>query len=373
MRSEPSVRLADGRSSADRGPSSGDGSSVTTLAIDIGATSTRLAIVRDGSIVARIASLTASFVGSDGSVVDALVAAALDLAGEAGGPAVQAVGVGLAAFVDGSGDVLQAREFGIPRGPAVRDALADAFGVPVAVDNDANLAALAEQRLGAAKGRDTVAVITLGTNIGLGLLIDGHIHRGAHGAAGEAGLLLVPVRDVAETNGRRRVVDAGRLGRASSAAPAGYAHIEELVGGGALAASAANGDVSDGTPGGASDGTPATSRVLSQRAPAGPAADLLAGRAIEGWALLIADLSVLLDPELVVLTGGLAQDAAHLLEPLRRRVAELAPLPAEIRLGSVGPDAELLGADLLARSALVQRAVGHARAGLSAQSRGGDR
>ena len=363
MRTEP-LAPAPGRT----GQRAGD--TETTLAIDVGATRTRLAIVRDGAIAARVTSPTAALVGPDGWVTSALAAAALDLAREAGGHPVQAIGIGLAAFVAETGSVLQPRAFGIPGGTAVRDALADAFGVPVSLDNDANLAALAEARLGVAVGRGTVAVITLGTNIGLGLLIDGRIHRGAHGAAGEAGLLLVPAQDVAGGAGGRRVVDAGSLGRATSEAPSGYAHIEELVGGGALAAAGTN----DRTGGGAPAGAPTTPyRVLTRGAHGGPLSESLAERAVEGWALLMADLCMLLDPELVVLTGGLAQDADYLLEPLRRRVAELAPLPAEIRLGSVGPDAELLGADLVARSALVPRAVGHARAGLSAQSRGGDR
>ena len=370
MRTEP-LAPAPGRA-GDRG-----GDPEATLAIDIGATRTRLAIVRDGAIGARVTSPTAALVGPDGWVTSALAAAALDLAREAGGDPVQAVGIGLAASVAETGIVLQPRAFGIPSGTAVRDALADAFGVPVALDNDANLAALAESRLGVAVGRGTVAVITLGTNIGLGLLIDGRIHRGAHGAAGEAGLLLVPAQDVTGGAGGRRVVDAGSLGRATSEAPAGYAHIEELVGGGALAAAGtndgANDRANDGTRGGAPGAPTTPHHVLTRDASGGSLSESLAERAVEGWALLIADLCMLLDPELVVLTGGLAQDADYLLEPLRRRVAELAPLPAEIRLGSVGPDAELLGADLVARSALVPRAVGHARAGLSAQSRGGDR
>ena len=82
--------------------------------------------------------------------------------------------------------------------------------------------------------------------------------------------------------------------------------------------------------------------------------------------MAIADLAVLLDPGVVILTGGVASDAAPLLNVLERRVAELAGFQVEIRLGSLGPDAELLGADLLAIAA------GHdARAGLSAQTAGG--
>jgi glucokinase len=198
-------------------------------------------------------------------------------------------------------------------------------------------------------------VLTIGTNIGLGLVLDGRVVRGAHGAAGEVGLLLVPTDDgPATTAGEGRLADAGRFGRVRSAAPAGYAFIEELIGGAALAAAS-----STGTSAGLSLGDPAV--------------DPIAARAIEGWALVIADLGVVLDLDRVVLTGRVAASAAHLIDRLRTRVAELVALPPEIRLGALGPDAELLGADLLARAALASRDRQDARAGLSAQRRGGDR
>jgi hypothetical protein len=79
----------------------------------------------------------------------------------------------------------------------------------------------------------------------------------------------------------------------------------------------------------------------------------------------------MVDPAVVVLTGGVATDAAPLLDALQRRVAELAGFPTEIRLGSLGPDAELLGADLLARASIDGGMADDARAGLSAQSAGG--
>src|SRR5204862_4944606 len=89
-----------------------------------------------------------------------------------------------------------------PAGGVLRDELATAFEVPVAVNNDANLAALAEHQLGAAKGHESAAVITLGSNIGLGVIVGGEIVRGAHGSAGEAGLILLTATSTdAETNG----------------------------------------------------------------------------------------------------------------------------------------------------------------------------
>lgn len=343
-------------------PADAGGATLTTLSVDVGGTHARLALVRDGLIVARDTRRTTDLAGSDHDVTTDLVDAACALAERAvarSEPYPAAVGVSLAAAVDFAGSVLQPREFGIPAGTRVRDAFAAAFGVPVPVDNDANLAALAEARFGAARGCRSVAVITIGTNIGLGLVFDGAVHRGANGAAGEIGLTLVPATPVGRSADGRAVVDAGCLGRAVAAGPSGYAFIEDLVGGAALAAAARAAGIE-------------TRAVLSDAA-RDPHLTAIVDRAVEGWALVIANLAVVLDLDRVVVTGSLAQDAAHLLDRLRARVAELVSFAPEIRLGSVGPDAELLGADLLARAALASRVDPNARAGLSAQSRGEDR
>jgi glucokinase len=327
-----------------------------TLAIDIGASRTRMALVQGGAISERAERATADLVGSDGTITAGLVAEAVSLHLNAGAPRLGAIGVAIAASVSSSGIVLQERDFGIPAGPAIRDSLATAFGVPVLVDNDANLAALAEHSLGAARGEEHAAVITLGTNIGLGLILGGRIYRGARGAAGEIGLLLVPATNASRPGAQGRLVDAGSFGLGVSGAPAGYAWIEELVGGGALATAAG--------------GT--HPRVFAPDALAEPSIRRLSEHAIEGWSMAIADLAVLLDPGVVVLTGGVATDAAPLLNVLQRRVAELAGFLVDIRLGSLGPDAELLGADLLAGSSLEGgTADSDAGAGLSAQIAGG--
>lgn len=326
-----------------------------TIVIDVGATRTRMAFVRDGKLARREERRTADLVDParrERGIVDRLAEAANSL-----WPSVEerpvAIGVSLAAAVDHHGAVLQPREFGIPGGSLLRDALVEALRVPVVLDNDANCAALAEQRLGAAGGCRWVAVLTLGTNIGLGLILDGQLVRGARGAAGEVGLVLVPtIGPVDPTTPVGTPVDAGRFGRVASLAPRGYAWIEELIGGGALRAAA--GEAS----------------VLTAEAYTDPSLRPLADRAVEGWALIIADLMVLLDLEVVVLTGGLAADAAHLLDALRARVAELVAHAPEIRLGTLGPDAELIGADLIARAALEAGTARYARAGLSAQPTG---
>ena len=340
-----------------------------TLAIDVGATRTRTALVSRGAIVARTEKPTSDLVGA--GLANGLVGEGRGLLSGARSDnrSVGAVGVSLAASVDQDGNVVQERDFGIPAGAVLPQALSTAFEVPVAVNNDANLAALAEHELGAARGYDSAAVITLGSNIGLGLIVGGQVHRGAHGMAGEVGLLLVPSVRTAELKNGRRLVDAGRLGSVESGAPDGYAWIEELVGGRALAMAASSSwaalvQTQD-------EMTELLHpRILTREAFANPALRPLGERAVEGWALIIATLGALLDVEIVVLTGSVAADAAHLLNTLQRRVGELVAIAPEVVLGTLGPDAELLGADLFARAALEGAANRYARAGLSAQSTG---
>ena len=139
---------------------------VSTLAIDVGATRTRVALVHGGRVAQRAESPTSKLTAPSG-LGDGLVEEARNLLAKASAAngSLAAVGVSLAAAVDDRGDVVQERDFGIPAGGTLREALATAFELPVAVNNDANLAALAEHRLGAARGYGSAAVITLGSNI----------------------------------------------------------------------------------------------------------------------------------------------------------------------------------------------------------------
>jgi glucokinase len=126
---------------------------------------------------------------------DRIVGAITDLvdhvAGLAGSDRVAAIGVGAAGLVSRTGVVRTA-----PNLPGVRDldlrgALAASSGVAVVVENDATCAMVAEHRAGAALGADHACLVTLGTGIGGGLVIDGRLVRGADGLAGEPGHMVV--------------------------------------------------------------------------------------------------------------------------------------------------------------------------------------
>lgn len=280
--------------------------------------------------------------GVDAAIVEAIagVVAVLDDelvasgAGRAG-----AVGIGAAGLVDRDG-VLR---FG-PNLPGVVDldlvgALEPRLARSVVVDNDANCAALAEHALGAAAGSSSSVLVTLGTGIGGGVVVDGAVQRGAFGFAGEPGHMLVDPHGPPCPCGRRgcweRYASGSGLGRlARDAAAAGRADaIVERAGGDAEAVRGEHVTAA------ASDGEPEARRVLADFA---------------WWvAVGLANLVDLLDPEVVVVGGGLVEAGDLLLDPVREAYAGLVLAhdhrpPARIVAASLGSDAGAVGAALLA-------------------------
>jgi glucokinase len=106
-------------------------------------------------------------------------------------PAAAAIGVGAAGVVDWKrGRIAWAANVGYHDLP-LRDILSSECALPVAVDNDANAAAWAEARIGAGRGHASLAVLTVGTGIGGGLVLDRALYRGASGVSGEVGHMIV--------------------------------------------------------------------------------------------------------------------------------------------------------------------------------------
>jgi glucokinase len=128
--------------------------------------------------------------GADrGDTLDVFVEAIEEV--RAAAPEVEAVGFGIPSLVDSeSGASLWSNHLPLDDVP-FRDLMSERLGLPVHVDNDSNLALLAEHRHGAAKGARHALMLALGTGIGGGIVIDGHVYRGATGTAGELGHLVV--------------------------------------------------------------------------------------------------------------------------------------------------------------------------------------
>ena len=216
------------------------------------------------------------------------------------------------------------------RGTDPRDELATALGIPVAVGNDADLAALAEGRHGAAIGERDYVVVAIGTGIGMGIVAGGLLVRGSRGRAGEIGYLPLGA-DPTEAESLR----AGAFERAA-AGPALRRRIDAAV---------------------AAD--PATAlrpgASLELVASAAHAGDDMARRVLAEESRLIAEgiaaVAAVLDPAVVVLSGGVGAVPA-LLEPVRAALARLVADPPEIRTGRLGERGPLVGAIDLAQGLL---------------------
>ena len=207
-------------------------------------------------------------------------------------------------------------------------ALKQRLGIPVFLDNDANAAAVAEHRLGAGRGATHLLVITLGTGIGSGLILDGQLYRGAHGSAGELGHLpLFSDGQICNCGNRgclETVFSAPALAKQASEA------YGKRVGARQLISWAQDGDTK--------------------------AIDLLE-KATDHLAQALVGVVNLLDLELIVLGGGLASAGELVTRPIAQRlVGQIMPRPGsplEVRLAQCGPKAGVIGAGLIAWDGLL--------------------
>jgi glucokinase len=274
--------------------------------------------------------------------VDALVATASAIVAELALPE-SPVGVGAAGLVNHAGEVLYSPNLPTVREAPLREALAAATHHRLVVDNDANVAARGEIAYGAARGLQHALLVTLGTGIGGGMLINGELYRGAHGFGAEIGHITV------ERGGP--LCACGELG-----------HWEALASGSALGRMArelvATGRGSRIRDEAGGDSAAITGVHVESAARAGDAdaRDLIAAYA-DNVALGLAALANVLDPEVIVIAGGMVEMGALLFEPLDvafiqhveggRYRPKIPIVPAELgeRAGAVG--AAVLARDLL--------------------------
>lgn len=272
---------------------------------------------------------------------DGLVQAIADAAGElcAGRPA--AVGVGVPGLVDESGVVRFAPNLLGIGGTPLRDALTRRFPASALwVGNDATAACWAEHAVGAAEGASDVLMVTLGTGIGGGMVSSGRLLGGAHGYAGEFGHMVVDPQGPECPCGRRgcweRFASGEALGAAGrEAANEGRAcRVLELAAGDPDAVR----------------GEHVTAAALEGDEEAAVIMDRF------GWwvAMGLGSLANILDPEAIVIGGGLAGAGESLMGPVGRWFAGMVEAPeardrTRLVLASLGPRAGAIGAGLLAR------------------------
>ncbi len=280
------------------------GPQVLIVGFDVGGTNVRGVALRPGTVEAL--ATRRGRTRPDGDVlVDTIVEITNGLSADVGEP-VRAVGLGMAALMDADGVFRYAPNIaGVTDYPLV-ERVRKQLGVPVVAENDATAATWAESQFGAGRGYSHMAFVALGTGIGTGFVLDGRLHRGAHGYAGESGHITIqrdgPVHITGAAGpweyyasgtglGRlaRRWAAEGRVDalveRAGSVDGIRGEHVQELL--------------DEGEPG----------------------IEPLIARFAEDVAVGLADLVYVLDPEVFVLGGGLIDLGEVLRANVERHLA----------------------------------------------------
>ena len=309
-----------------------------TIGVDVGGTKVLAGVVNEnGDILARTRRPTPST--SPAETADAIADAVSELRA---GHDIEAVGIGAAGWIDETRSrVLFAPNLAWREEP-LRDIVEARIELPVIVENDANAAAWGEHRFGAGRGQDHLILITVGTGIGCGIILEGKLYRGRFGVGGEPGHV--------------RVVPGGR--------PCGCGNTgcwEQYCSGRALEREARDLIAADG-PGSAAllarvdgdvdriDGPFVTTAAMD-----GDAAALHCFAIVGGWlGQGLADLAATLDPGCFVIGGGVSEAGELLLLPARQAFKEVLtgrghrPF-AEIVIAELSQQAGLVGAADLAR------------------------
>ena len=308
------------------------------IGVDIGGTKVAGGVVDDRGAIIELTRRDTP--GTDVKATEAVIA---DVVRELSGRhRVSAVGVGAAGWIANDRATVLFSPHLAWRNEPLRDALVRAIGMPVVVENDANAAAWAEYRFGAAQGARVVVMVTLGTGIGGGLVVSGVLYRGAYGVSCEYGhMSIVPDgrrcacgnRGCLEmyASGTALALDAREL---AAIAPVAAHRLLELAGG---------------------DLDRLTGPLVTQAAREGDPAAVEIYQTMGRWlGRGLANLAAVIDPTVFVIGGGVSEAGELLLAPARQTFTEgltgrgFRPA-AEIRPAELGPLAGLVGAADLAR------------------------
>jgi glucokinase len=310
------------------------------IGVDVGGTKVAVASMRAGVVGEPLVKPT------DRSGAEGLIAQLVSQIDEvAGGDSPAAVGIGIPSVVEfATGRARNTTNLPL-RDVPLRSLMSERLGLPVFVDNDATVAALAEVHdEGGVLDVRSLVMITVGTGIGGGIVIDGRAYRGATGAAGEVGHTLIAIE--------QSIPAATRFPQPGSLEAMGAGHVLDRL---AREAAASHPDSSLGRTLAATGAVAGPDAVTAAKAGDEVAVGCVAtlGRRL---GIGVANTINTFDPEVVAIGGGVSSAGELLLGPLRACALEYV-LPGvgtatEIRVARSGEQAGVRGAALLARSEL---------------------
>lgn len=313
-----------------------------TVGVDVGGTSVRAAVVdAHGAVLATRRDVTPD---SEAELNATIVRVVRALARRY---PVLGIGLAVAGFVSADRRVVRFAPHLPWRHVPIADVLARQVGLPVVLEHDANAAAIAEHRFGAAVGARVAVLLAIGTGIGGALVINNEVYRGAHGVAPELGHLCLVPRGRPCPCGKRGCWERYCSGTALANTAVEFLAEQPETGSSSLVRQAA------------ADPAAVTGRLVARAAQEGDPAARRAFGELARWLgeglALVADVY---DPEVVVIAGGVCGSAELFLDDARERYAAAVtgaghrPL-ARIVLARRGDDAGMVGVATLAREHVV--------------------
>jgi glucokinase len=253
-------------------------------------------------------------------------------------PDVVAAGLGIPCTIDRQrGVAILAVNLEIADVP-IRDLMTERLGLPVLIDNDANAAILAEHRFGAARGARNAVMLTIGTGIGGGLIVDGRLYRGSTGAGAELGHTVI------DADGPRCQGNCPNRGCVEALASGTAIAREGLAAGKAAPDSALGRALAEGTE---LDGKEVTDAALAGDEAARGVLETIGKR----LGVAFSSFANIFDPDVIVIGGGASRAGELLAGPAREELASraLPPMSATpVATAQLGPEAGMIGAATMA-------------------------
>lgn len=309
------------------------------VGIDIGGTGIKFGVLDDNlNILAEksIPTCTSdSFENQIGRIAEGVSATAFAAGIDV--TSIHSIGIGIPGIANRrTGEIILCTNMGWSHVPFA-DEFRKHIDVPVLIENDANVAALAESIVGVSKGASSSVFITVGTGIGSGIIIGGKIWTGFHGIGGELGHVIFDLDGVSCSCGNR-----GCLERYCSAtALIRMAHEALSKESDSLMLKIVAGDVSKIE----------ARTVIDAAKQEDPTALQVYSRYIDCLSQAVASIVNFLDPEVIVIGGGVSKAGSFLIDPIKHEFVKYVlykdqPMP-EIRLAECGPEAGIIGAAML--------------------------
>lgn len=251
---------------------------------------------------------------------------------------VASVGIGIPGVADKEGVVIFCTNLGWRNVP-LRAEFQQYLSKPIYIDNDASVAGWAEYHAGVSRGTNSSVFLTLGTGLGSGIVLNGRLWSGAHGAGGELGHLVIEVDGVPCTCGKRgcaeRYCSATAIIRMAREACADAPNC--------MIMREANGNMEN-----------ITAKIVLDAAKAGdPAANQVFRRFVKYLTIAINNVISSLDPDMIILGGGVSRAGDFLLDAVKETLEDYLFYPTlprpELRIASLGNDAGIIGAALLGK------------------------